>query len=294
METLDYYIDKQFEYNRGKNLFHKEIYNSLRFCPEMDEAVRKVQEIDQPSADLIIQCLTDRTLKELCDINQYYSFNELSRINLRKIYSELFSEIKKHGESCETISGNHYKKLIDWLRRTDPFAEKIYSKKDLIISSVPCYEYSPDIQMEILNINILTIKNPVLDIGCGKNGILVSWLRHKGIDAFGIDRFAPDTLPLSSSDWFEYQYGINKWGTIISNLGFSNHFIHHHLRNNGSYEIYAKQYMRILNSLKTGGSIHYAPDLQFIEYYLDPKYFIVIKHPFRENNFSSTTITRIG
>jgi hypothetical protein len=58
-------------------------------------------------------------------------------------------------------------------------------------------------------------------------------------------------------------------GTITSNLGFSNHFNHHHLRKDGHFIEYAKTFMDILNSLKIGGSFYYAPDLPFIEKYLD-------------------------
>ena len=76
-----------------------------------------------------------------------------------------------------------------------------------------------------------------------------------------------------ATDWLEYDYGEEKWGTIISNLSFSNHFNHHNLRENGNYIEYGKTYMNILYSLKIDGSFHYAPDLPFIEKYLDGNQF---------------------
>ena len=35
-------IDKQFEFNQGKNLFYKGILNSLRFSPETLNAIEKI------------------------------------------------------------------------------------------------------------------------------------------------------------------------------------------------------------------------------------------------------------
>lgn len=72
--------------------------------------------------------------------------------------------------------------------------------------------------------------------------------------------------------WNGYRRNLNemkKWGTIVSNLGFSNHFNHHNLREDGNFIKYAKTYMNILYSLKPGECFHYAPDLPFIEKYLD-------------------------
>ncbi len=146
--------------------------------------------------------------------------------------------------------------------------------------------------MEILQLNIDQIVEPVLDIGCGKQGNLVMFLRQKGIDAFGFDRFADKHSVLINSDWFEYKFENEKWGTIISNLGFSNHFHHHHFRNDGNFIDYAKKYMEIISSLKIGGSFHYAPDLPFIENYLDTDKYQLIKHKIGKYEFQSTRIHR--
>lgn len=91
----------------------------------------------------------------------------------------------------------------------------------------------------------------------------------------------------------DYDYEKNKWGTIISNLGFSNHFIHHHLRKGGNYLQYAKKYMQILHSLKPGGSFHYAPDLPFIEQYLDKNMYEVYKKRLEKQDLSSVIVKRV-
>lgn len=286
-------IDKQIKYNQGKNLFYNGINNSLRFIPETLQAIRKIGEIDKEAENLLIDYVTNRAIQEFCRINQYYTFDKQAQEDLRAIYIELFINIKSDNISMDPISEKHYEKLIKWLQETNPFAEKIYSSKEETIEPVACSEYSHDLQMEILQLDISQITGPVLDIGCGKQGDLVKYLRKNGMDAYGFDRFAYDGSFLANSDWFEYEYGIEKWGTITSNLGFSNHFLHHHFRNDGNFMDYAKKYMEILNSLKIGGSFHYAPDLPFIEQYLDMNKYDVTKQDIGKYNFKSTKIQRL-
>ena len=116
-----------------------------------------------------------------------------------------------------------------------------------------------------------------MDIGCGKQGRLMKFLKNNGIEVYGIDRFFFADNNVINSDWLEYDYGIEKWGTIVSNLGFSNHFKHHNLRQDGNIIEYGKKYMEILRSLKIGGRFHYAPGLPFIEEYLDNTQFRIEK-----------------
>jgi len=90
----------------------------------------------------------------------------------------------------------------------------------------------------------------------------------------------------------KYDYGNEKWGTIVSNLGFSNHFLHHNSREDGNHIGYGKTYMNILKSLKAGGCFHYAPDLSFIEKYLDNKQFDLRKYDINEYHFRTSIIKR--
>jgi hypothetical protein len=286
-------IDKQLEFNKGKNLFYYGIIRSLRFAPDTIDAIEKIGRADVPFENLLIDNLTDRILQEFCEINQYYTFDGESKKALRAIYVELFTNIKNQRISIDSIAESHYGNLISWLKKTNPFAEKIYKSKDEIVEPVACSEYDPGIQLEILQINISQIIEPVLDIGCGKKAGLVNYLRQNQIKAYGFDRFVIENSFLTNSDWFEYEYTKKKWVTIISNLGFSNHFVHHHLRNDGSFIDYAKQYMNILNSLKTCGSFHYAPDLPFIEQYLDENKFQLTKQNVGNYEFKSTRIIRL-
>jgi hypothetical protein len=286
-------IDKQFGFNEGKNLFYNGILNSLRFSQETLNAIEKIDLIDSDSENLLIDYLTNRAVQEFYKINQYYTFDKQAHLILRGLYVDLFTNIKKRTSSIESIAEKHYFNLITWLQETNSFAEKIYTSKGEIVESVACSEYSPDLQIEILQIDIDQLIEPVLDIGCGKQGNLVLFLRQKGIDAYGFDRFAYDNSALSNSDWFEYTFEKDKWGTIISNLGFSNHFQHHHFRDDGNFIDYAKKYMDILSSLKIGGNFHYAPDLPFVEQYLDKDKYQFTKRSIGNYEFKSTRIKRL-
>ena len=60
-------------------------------------------------------------------------------------------------------------------------------------------------------------------------------------------------------------------------MAFSNHFLFHHLYQNGAPELYAQKYMEILRSLKPGGALYYTPGLPFIERFLPVEEFFVQK-----------------
>jgi len=291
MENFRENIDRQIEFNRAKNFFSSNSVNSLAFTDDTMNAIKKLGVISKEYENILIDYSTDKCLQEFCRINQYFSFNNEAKQGLREIYVELFSSIKRKNESIDELSINHYNKLKNWLLKTNPYAEKVYQNHDAIIQPIACSEYSAEFQIELLQIDVSQLMEPVLDIGCGKQGNLVNHLRTQGIETFGIDRSADDNSFSTNMDWLENEYENSKWGTIISNLGFSNHFNHHHLRKDGNFLEYAKKYMEILNSLKIGGQFFYAPALPFIEKYLDRKHFNIDENEI--SNYNATIVTRL-
>ncbi|MNU57086.1 hypothetical protein D3C71_461960 [compost metagenome] len=286
-------IDKQIEFNKGKNIFLDEKESTLKFIDDTVNVILNMSELTADSERILIDYATDKSLEEFCRINQYFTFNRQDRNDLRSIYCDLFLSIKTNKNSIESISKRHYDSIKQWLRKTNPFADKIYSNNDLDIKPVACSEYSAELQIKVLKIDIKTLMAPVLDIGCGRHGNMVNYLCNLGIDTHGIDRFSFSDSKFISSDWLEYNYGIEKWGTIVSNLGFSNHFKHHNLREDGNYIEYGKKYMDIIKSLNVGGRFHYAPDLPFIESYLDTIQYQIDKFEIGEFDFKTTVITRL-
>ncbi|HAN19564.1 MAG: hypothetical protein A2X13_15030 [Bacteroidetes bacterium GWC2_33_15] len=286
-------IDKQFQSNKGKNIFSDGIQDSLKFIPETIRAIEQIGEIDKVSENILIDYITNRALDEFCRVNQYYSFDKQARERLRTIYAELFMNIKNYSYPADSVSRIHYENLTRWLRETNSFAEKIYSGKNENIEPVACSEYSAGLQVELLQIDITRLIEPVLDVGCGKQGNLVYYFRELGFEACGFDRFAFEKPFLTRSDWFDYDFGSDKWGTIISNLGFTNHFKHHHFRNDGDFINYAKTYMDILQSLKIGGKFYYAPGISFIESYLDINKYKLAHGNIGNYEFKSVIIERL-
>lgn len=293
MENFKKNIDKQIEHNKGKNLFKTDSVKNMQFISETLNTIEDIGTIDIETENILIDYATDKCLEEFCRINQYLSFSNADRAKLRIIYADLFKSIKNKDETISQISKNHYQNLKSWIQNSNPYTKDIYSNKGEKLESITCSEYSAKFQLSVLNIDLTEILEPVLDIGCGKQANLVNYLSDKGIDAFGIDRFAENSSSIIKADWLEYDYGNLKWGTIISNLGFSNHFYHHHLRNDGSFLEYAKKYMQILNSLKVGGKFYYAPSLEFLEIHLPPTTYKTEQINTFNNEFKSSIISRL-
>jgi len=293
MDRLKSVIDEQISLNAGKNLFYKD-ENLFSFSNNLLFIVDSINENNDYSLNILIDYAVKKNLQEFCRINQYYDFNTDAKNELKSIYTNLITKIKNKSYTCNNaLFQDHRISLRNWLSKTNPFSEKIYSDDDRILSPVTCSEYDPRIQLEILNIDLSKMTEPVLDIGCGTKAGLVIHLREKGISAFGIDRFVSDLPYTDMENWLEYDYGTKKWGTIISNLGFSNHFLHHHLRKDGNYISYAKKYMQILNSLRIGGSFHYAPTLPFIEQHINNSAYQIVRHQIEGQKSQSTTIMRL-
>ncbi len=292
MRELREIINNQIRLNAGKNLL-SENEKLLRLSQKSVQAIEAFTNKNKSSLDSIIDYTVDKVIRELCRVNQYYDFNAQNKSELRNIYTTLFKAIEQQVLQPEELAREHYLNLKKWLRKANPFSEKIYCTKSDFIEPVTCSEYSPELQLKILRIDITQIDTPVLDVGCGQEGNLVTYLREKGIEAYGIDRFIPDSPYIENIDWLEYDYGVRQWGAIISNLGFSNHFVHHHWREDGQYIDYARKYMQILNSLKAGGTFYYAPGLPFIEQHLDRSQYSHTEYQSKEQAANSVIIRRI-
>ncbi len=293
MDTIVNNIDKQLLFNRGKNIFYNNAKGTLRFIDTTIDTFYKVGKLNNGDKNKIIDYTVNKVLDEFYFINQYYCFNKRSINELYDIYVSLFECIKLNNKPLNTISENHYCNLKNWLNKHNQFAKKLYYLANKNITPVACSEYSAALQLQILNIDVNNIKIPFLDIGCGKNSNLVNYLCKNGLDAFGIDRCMFLQKNLVNCNWLEFNYGTQKWGTIVSNLGFSNHFVHHNLRPDGNFTEYATVYMNILKSLKIGGTFSYAPNLPFIECYLNPLQFAVKTFKIKGSAIISAKVTRL-
>ncbi len=291
MDRFKENIDNQIATNRGRNIL-LDRPALLQFASETVKAISEIDRLDVNAIQLLIDYAADKAIEEFYRVNQYYTFDQQAKDQLKNIYAALFRSFQTQQEPIEAIAKKHYEKLKAWLQETNPFAESIYQNEGETVEPVACSEYSADLQLSVLRIVPEQLMQPVLDVGCGRHAQLVHYLRNLGIEVHGFDRYEFTSPNLHTADWLTYDYGSEKWGTIVSNLGFSNHFNHHHLREDGNYIQYGKTYMQLLASLKPGGSFHYAPDLPFIEKYLDGKLFELVKHDVEASDFQMSIIKK--
>lgn len=293
MNNLYDCISKQIKFNQNKNLFFGEPHHILSFAQETIETLKTKRTYSSYEKSALASYATEMAIKEFCLVNQFYTFNAQSRDKLKCIYNSLFSTIEENDMDVGKLAHHHYTNLKNWLSESNPFAENIYVHHNIELKPVVSAEYSADLQCEIFHLKTDEILQPVLDIGCGTKHNFVSYLNNIGLKSYGIDRFTVNTEITEKADWLEYNYGVEKWGTIISNLGFSNHFVHNHIREDGNFIQYAGKYMEILHALKPGGCFYYAPDLPFIETYLDKNKFKTTHYPINDLPFKATKVTRI-
>jgi hypothetical protein len=139
-------------------------------------------------------------------------------------------------------------------------------------------EYSADLQLKVLNLKLAEVSEPILDVGCGKDAMLVQLFRQHGMSAIGIDLDAKPQVGGVSVDWFQFPFVPGYFGTIVAHLSFTLHFLKHHLDPSGDAERFAKQYMAMLRALKVGGRMTYAPGLPFIERLLPAREYSVSRY----------------
>lgn len=213
--------------------------------------------------------LRERLVGWLWQKNQFLHVDEAAYLELDALYRRslrrtawLLSSSAPETEVVDGLRGvlaRHQEGIASFLRARlgEPPREAI------------CAEYSPSLQLEVLGVPAHAALEPVLDVGCGVNAALVRYLRDEGLLAYGIDRAAPEDDVALRADWLSFGFGTGRWGTVVSHLAFSLHFLRHHLgggpTSNALALAHAEAYMRILSSLRVGGSFAYAPALPFIE-----------------------------
>ena len=206
--------------------------------------------------------LADQLVRWLHRHNQFLYATAQTRAELAQVYAramadtaELMAEARAQSEieaGLPELFAEHHQRLALALKVA--FGARL---RDTVQA-----EYSPGLQLAMLGLD--RVETPVLDVGCGATGALVAHLRAAGIEAMGMDRDAqgPGTV---MGDWLTQDFGRGVWGTVTSHLGFSLHFLHHHLSGHDLAYDYARAYRRILASLKVGGRFAYAPALPFVE-----------------------------
>ncbi|HGJ66039.1 TPA: class I SAM-dependent methyltransferase [bacterium] len=280
-------LQKNFSYMLIYPITHLSANNKVNI--ELDEKQldflirQKKKLVELLSTDIAntAEYMSKMLIEQLLSKNQFLTIEQDDRLELIEIYKrELgdFLDILRNFDNHESII-EYLKKHFTYIAK---FIINLYRQDkestEFAISEAICSQYSATTQMHILRIDDpKKLVQPILDVGCGKDAYLVKYLLRHDIEAYGIDRHVTIGQNLITTDWFDYDFKPNFWGTIISQMAFSIHFFHHHLRKDGNPSKFARLYMKLLSSLKNGGSFIYAPGLPFIEQYLPLDQFAVEK-----------------
>ncbi len=253
----------------------------------------------QHTYHIFVKDVAAKILSQFVNTNQYLHFHTNHARELAKLYDQFFTRIEKlfqkkaiAGATLDLLLQQHYGHLRDFLIRTngrEMFAKYVESEYTFWI---PCEEYTPELQANLLGLDPACLQEPVLDVGCGSEARLVTYLRSLGIEAYGTDRLAETEGCVIQGDWLETTYGESTWGTIISHMAFSNHFIHHHLKTDGNIQEYAHKYMELLRAIRPGGSFIYSPCLPFMEELLDARRGYQVEYIESSKGYRATKITR--
>ena len=298
MDTIEHCIEQQIELNTSKNLLYAHIEQMIEIDPGFVAALEELlisasRNETKRVPDDIVSLTVQALLKKLYSINQYVRISRDNVKELEQIYRRTWQIMLRTGNVQATLRTHHYPELSRWLMPLYPKNVVKYLRYSPRIGRVVCEEYSADFQIELFHLKVSQIQQPVLDIGCGSRANLVRYLRVLGIDAYGIDRFL-DTQGdyLEQADWFEYVFEPDRWGTIISNMAFTNHLIYTYHHDRTQLERYLLTMNNIIQSLGIGGSFHYAPSLPFVEQRLAPTQYKVVRKRIMDE-IGVSTITRI-
>lgn len=289
LEIMNY----QYKNNEKRNIFS--INNSELFA---SETIKKLIDIRDGISSLTKEkkiSLSNIYLKSFLsrfyNINQYIYFNAESKNMIKCIGLLLIEDLSNMELDLKDIEKNHLDRIQKLIYYTNPIIYNLNNNHSLNAKEFICSEYTGSFLIELLKIDIDKLKEPILDIGCGSSGNLVKELRNLGLEIYGFD-IEVESEELIIGDWFTYDYENTKWGTIISNLSFTNHFLHHHNNNSDMINNYGKTYMSILDSLKIDGTWIYAPSIPFIEELL-PKDKYSIERENIYDNFYKTMIIKL-
>ena len=291
-------LARQINLNQQKNL----LYTNLEEIFFVDSSfIKRIEEIKvqfhakelKNEIDDLIEYVAEEVIKEICRINQYIDITGKDKDELKMLYKNSFRVLRKSKDIKEDLLKYHYPKLSEWLSKIYPEALRENLRNAKLINNIVCEEYSAEFQMELLRIDYTELKEPIIDVGCGKSALLANYLRGKGKDTVGIDRFIDqENEYLLKTDWNDYDFTSRKWGTIISNMAFSNHLIYSSSYDRNKFEKSVKKYNEMISSLSSGGEFIYAPGNIYPEKFLSPQEYEI--HNFKiTGDFILTKIKRI-
>ena len=270
---------RQLRLNRSKNLLHSQAELLLEVEPTFVAAIERL--IGSPpeaaggfNAEDLAAEAADWLIERIQSVNQYIQVDGQSRDILVGIYLDSWKRLAMSRDIEQTLRTRHYPKIRKFLEDLYPgeLREALRSAKE--VGQVPSSEYSAELQVRLLRIDPSRTRQPILDLGCGRSAHLVRRLRAENLDARGIDRRVGSSADfLTDADWFDFDIGHSRWGTIIAHMSFTNHIVYCQRHDAGSLVRYVRRYAEILDALRPGGSFLYTPGVQIVEDEVDSQRF---------------------
>jgi hypothetical protein len=220
----------------------------------------------------IVSFATQALLKRVYAVNPYLNISDQKVKELQEIYLQTWRRMIRTGDLQTALREGHYPALLQWLASLYPKEFRKRLKFSPVVVHVVYEEYSAQLQIELLQIDMAHMKEPVMDVGCGGQANLARYLRSLGIEAYGFDRHLEIVERyLEERDWFDYLFEAARWGTIISNMAFTNHLNYAYLHDASQLEKYLLKMRELIESLAVGGNFYYAPSLPFVENRFTPE-----------------------
>ena len=260
-------IDQQILTNKNLNLLFNQLDSAIGIDKTFRETLTRLKRNNKDVNELIDYTVR-KTLDTIFQINQYLEISKKEINPLKKIYKETWMDLKE--DNFDLVIRCHHQKLSAWIARFYPpdFISALENQQS--IGQVLNEEFTADFQMAIFDIKIEELEEPIIDIGCGKNGRLVKMIRQVKKNVMGIDRLLSDENKfLLENDWFDFYLEGNHWGTIFANMSFSNHLLYTFKNDRQNIYRYFAKYKEIIESLKIYGTFFYAPSIPVIEDRLD-------------------------
>jgi len=296
MRKLTDAVHKQLRLNAEMNLLHPEVRYLIgiepTFLAALEEALAapKSQVPQQDLAEVAATSLIER----IHTVNQFIQVDRSARESLKNIYLRTWEKMLETSDIESSLRNFHYPLVAEWINTLYPESLKKALASNLKIGRVVCQNYSAGLQLDLLKLELNDLKQPILDIGCGKEAQLVEHLRRNNLEAFGIDRSLQKKRDyLMEGSWQETAFEVNRWGTIISHMAFTNHFIYIEKVDTDRVPIYLAKYQEILNSLQLKGSFVYAPDSFALERIVDKNKYSVERHSIG-NGYGVTRVSKVA
>lgn len=271
MSKLDKVLRQQLERNKTKNMLYAQLGQIIEIDPDFLAALEELLASDpdafsKSALQSSVSFASEMLIKRLYAINQFVRVSEQKKRELEDIYLRTWKRIVETKNIQVMLKDHHYPELTNWIASLYPQSFRKHLRDLPRVGQVICEEYSPQLQIDLLRLDLQALQQPVLDLGCGSMAGLTRHLRMLDIEAYGVDRqIEKEEIYLQQMDWLEYKFETDKWGSILSNMAFTNHLHYANYHDRAQLELYLRKFKDILESLMVGGSFYYAPSAPFIE-----------------------------